>query len=392
MNPTLVRLAAHLAQRETKRPRRRRVGVLAVIAGAGALLAWIMLMGVAAVSARTPAAAGAEAAGIPPVVFAAYLAAVTNAHAIDGGCVVDWPVVAGIWKVESAHATYGGATITPGGDVTPPIYGPTLDGTTLGTQIISDTDRGVLDGDTHWDRAVGPAQLLPASWRSYGQDANGDTIADPHNVFDAALATVAYLCLRTPGDYHQPDDLARAIRGYNHSDEYVAAVVGGVAYYRAFAHTAGTITADGQYAFPLPTASVTLAQIRATHHDYPASDLAVPEGTPVYAAHPGTVTNLYTPCPDCTCGWGLTITGLDDHRYTYCHGQALAPHLETGATVAAGEIVMASGNTGNSTGPHLHLQIRNPQGDLICPQPLLEAWSTGLALTPNTAPTAGCTH
>jgi hypothetical protein len=227
-NPTLLRVAAtYLAKRATRRtPRRRRVGLVA-------------------------AAAGSEAAGIPPVVFAAYLAAETNAPIVADACAVDWPVIAGIWKVESEHATYGGATISPDGDVTPPIYGPTLDGTTPGTEIISDTDAGVLDGDSRWDRAVGPAQFLPASWRSYGQDANSDGTADPHNVYDAALSTAAYLCLRTPGDYHQPDDLARAIRGYNASDEYVAAVVDWISYYRAFAHTAGTITADGQYAFPL---------------------------------------------------------------------------------------------------------------------------------------------
>lgn len=394
MNPTLLRVATHLAQRDRRRRPSRRVGVVAAVAaaGAGATLVGIMLLGMTAVGARAPAVAGSEAAGIPPVVFAAYLAAETNANMISGGCVVDWPVIAGIWKVESGHATYGGATIDPTGRRTPPIYGPTLDGTTPGTQIIADTDGGALDQDPTWDRAVGPAQFLPSSWRAYGQDGNGDGTANPHNVYDAALATAAYLCGRTPGDYHDPGDLARAIRGYNRSDEYVAAVVDWVAYYRAFAHTAGQITADGQYAFPLPPASVTLTQIRATHHDYPASDLAIPEGTPVFAAHPGTVTNLYSPCPGCTCGWGLTVTGLDSHRYTYCHGQALAAHLETGSTVAAGETVMASGNTGNSTGPHLHLQIRNPAGDLICPQPLLEAWWTGVALTPGGAPTGGCTH
>lgn len=397
MNPTLGRLAAaQLAKHASRKPPRKRKGkaglVAAAITGTGTVLAGITILGVAAVSARAPAAAGSAAAGIPPVVFAAYLAAETNASMVADGCAVDWPVIAGIWKVESGHATYGDATITPAGDVTPPIYGPTLDGSVPGIQIIPDTDAGVLDGDPMWDRAVGPAQFLPASWRAYGQDGNGDGSVDPHNVYDATLATVAYLCLRTPGDYHDPGDLARAIRGYNHSDTYVAAVVDWVGYYRAFAYTAGAITADGQYAFPLPTGSVTLSQIRATHHDYPATDLAIPEGTPVYAAHTGTVTNLYSPCPNCTCGWGVTITGLDDHRYTYCHGQNLAPALEIGSTVAAGETVMASGNTGNSTGPHLHLQIRNPGGDLICPQPLLEAWSTGVALTPAAAPTTGCTH
>ena len=75
-------------------------------------------------------------------------------------------------------------------------------------------------------------------------------------------------------------------------------------------------------------------------------------------AHPGTVTGIQTPCPDCRCGYGVTITGHDGHRYTYCHGQSLADHLQPGIQVGAGELIMASGNTGNSTTPHLHFQIQ----------------------------------
>lgn len=387
----LLRVAASRATRP--RLRRRAWIPLAIgVAGGGALLGFLLLAGLAAAGMRTPATSGASAAGIPPVVFAAYLAAQTGAHTINPDCAVDWPVVAGIWKVESGHATYRGATVDPDGQVTPPIYGVVLDGTTPRTQTIPDTDNGVLDGNPVWDRAVGPAQFLPASWRSYGRDGNGDGIGDPQNVYDAALSTVAYLCLRTPGDYTNPAHLARAVRGYNNSTDYVDKVTGWVVYYRTFTITAGHVTADGIYAFPLPPESVTVEELRGTHHDYPASDLMVPEGTPVYAAHPGTVSKLQEPCPGCRCGYGVTIAGLDDHSYTYCHGQTLAPHLSIGVEVSAGEVVMASGNTGNSTAPHLHFQIRTPTGELLCPQQLLEAWWNGIGLTPTAAPTSGCTH
>ena len=67
------------------------------------------------------------------------------------------------------------------------------------------------------DGAVGPAQFLPGSWANSGQDANHDGTDDPQNVFDAALATVAHLCLPSPGDYANLADLARSLRRYNNS-------------------------------------------------------------------------------------------------------------------------------------------------------------------------------
>lgn len=387
----LLRVAAtHTARRHGKK--RGWIPLAVAVVGFGGLVGFVLLAGLAAAGTRTPAASGAVAAGIPPVVFAAYIAAETNAPVIVDECSVDWPVVAGIWKVESGHATYGSATIDANGNVTPPIYGTVLNGTTPGTQTIPDTDNGTLDGNVVWDRAVGPAQFLPTSWRSYGRDGNDDGIADAQNVYDAALATAAYLCLRTPGDYTNPADLARAVRGYNRSAEYVEKVTGWITYYRTFTISAGQVTADGLYTLPVQHGTVTVEDLRRTHHDYPASDLLIPEGTPVYAAHPGTITHLHQACTDCRCGYGVTISGLDDHTYTYCHGQTLTPRLEPGAEVAVGEVVMLSGDTGNSTAPHLHLQIRRPSGELICPQPLLEAWWSGIGLTPTAAPTSGCTH
>ena len=394
----LAKAATHLAKKKLAdklgQPSSARwcrlVLIIAVATSPLTLVLLIVLLGAVALGAGAPAAAASGAVGMAPIVFSAYLSAETNAATIAADCVVDWPIIAGIWKVESNHATTGGRTITTDGNVTPPLYGPTLDGSVPGTAVIPDTDGGLLDADPTWDRAVGPAQFLPGSWRAYGQDANRDGTADPHNVYDAALATVAHLCLTAPGDYTNPTDLARALRRYNNSEVYVTTVAGWIDYYRAFTLTGGTVTADGLYAFPLPHDTVTVDQIRASHHDYPASDLAVPEGTPVYSVHPGTVTNVYEPCPSCKCGWGVAITGADNHRYSYCHGIGVT--VETGAEVAAGQLIMTSGSTGNAEGPHLHFQIRNPAGTLVCPQTLLEAWWNGTGLSPVAAPTEGCTH
>lgn len=389
-------LVKKAAKKATDRRGRRQLRY--VVVAVGILLAPIVLVllvlpfGVVAVVVGTPVAISGVL-GINPIVFAAYVAAEANAPEVAQGCEVDWPIIAGIWKVESHHATFRGRSITSEGLVTPPLFGVTLDGSIPGTATIHDSDDGRIDGIVDWDRAVGPAQFLPGSWRAFGQDGNKDGIKDPHNVFDAALSTVGHLCIASPGDFTNSDDLGRALLRYNNSRAYVERVKGWINFYRAFAFTQGAITADGLYAFPLPHDSVTLTGIRRTHHTAPASDLFIPEGTPIFAAHPGTVTRIQTACPDpmqCRCGHGVTIVGPDMHAYTYCHGSGV--FVEVGDVVMVGQMIMASGNTGNSEAPHLHLQIRRPDGRLVCPQILLEAWWNGIGLSPIVAPTSGCVH
>lgn len=144
------------------------------------------------------------------------------------------------------------------------------------------------------------------------------------------------------------------------------------------------------------------AQINAPHHTYPAWDLIIPEGIPIYAITSGTVTSTRTwphnwwhvGCgtsgtgrPDCdTCGIGVTIT-TDDLRHTYCHASAL--HVGLGDTIAAGQQIALSGNTGRSGTPHLHLELRR-NGIRYCPQPTLQALYTGNP-GPFTWTTTGCT-
>ena len=69
-----------------------------------------------------------------------------------------------------------------------PILGPVLDGAG-DFAAITDTDGGGWDGDTTWDRAVGPMQFIPSSWAVWGRDGDGDGRSDPSDIDDAALAT-----------------------------------------------------------------------------------------------------------------------------------------------------------------------------------------------------------
>lgn len=167
--------------------------------------------------------------GIPQIVLDAYRAAATSAAASDASCHLRWEVLAGIGKVESQHAA--GGLVYADGTTFEPILGPVLDGTG-GVGSVRDTDDGVYDGDVVWDRAVGPMQFIPGTWRWVGADGNGDGRADPHNVVDAALTAGRYLCAGTL-DLADRDDLGLALLRYNHSAEYVALVLSWIDGYSA---------------------------------------------------------------------------------------------------------------------------------------------------------------
>lgn len=82
-------------------------------------------------------------------------------------------------------------------------------------------------------------------------------------------------------------------------------------------------------------------------------DIAVPSGTPVGAAGSGTV--IYT-------GWlgGYGNLVVVDHgggvATAYAHNSSLVASV--GQTVGAGQVLAYSGNTGNSSGPHVHFEVR----------------------------------
>jgi murein DD-endopeptidase MepM/ murein hydrolase activator NlpD len=126
------------------------------------------------------------------------------------------------------------------------------------------------------------------------------------------------------------------------------------------------------------------------HHDYPAADIPVPLGTPVYSMTAGRVTaapNEYG------YGEGVTILGDDGVQYDYGHGSDGGLIVKAGDIVKAGQLIMHSASTGNSTGPHLHVDMKIG-GVKHCPQSLLVALGKGLTTlpTPQSLPTSGCSN
>ncbi|MER5969845.1 lytic transglycosylase [Streptomyces sp. NPDC002055] len=170
-------------------------------------------------------------AGLPASVLAAYKKAEKTLADRNPGCNLPWELLAAIGKVESGQAR--GGSVDAEGTTLRPILGPKLDGN--GFARITDTDGGKFDGDTTHDRAVGPMQFIPSTWKNWGADGNGDGAKNPNNIYDAALAAGRYLCA-AGRDLSVPEDRDHAILGYNHSEEYLRTVLSWFEYYRKGTH------------------------------------------------------------------------------------------------------------------------------------------------------------
>ncbi|OHV40486.1 murein transglycosylase [Parafrankia soli] len=191
----------------------------------------------------TPPGSSKEASTIPARALAAYTNAADRAATEHPGCYLHWSVLAGIGAIESGHGQ--GARTDSNGRVAPTVVGPRLDGSP-GMFRIRDTDDGWLDGDTVWDRAVGPMQFTPSMWRWIGRDADGDGRADPNDFDDATLTAADRLC-QAGGDLRVPDNVLSAVRSYNPSDGYIRSVLGWAAWYAVgptVVGNLGTGTAD----------------------------------------------------------------------------------------------------------------------------------------------------
>lgn len=146
----------------------------------------------------------------------------------------------------------------------------------------------------------------------------------------------------------------------------------------------GTSGGGGAYALPIPKSTLPRSEYDDPHHDYAAIDLPTPSGTSAYAIKGGTVSYVGGGC-----GYGILISASDGASYKFCHLSSRS--VAAGATVSTGQRIGYTGNTGNSTGPHLHIEVN--YGGLRCPQRMLLAIYDGVSVPhPSTLPTSGCSY
>lgn len=135
----------------------------------------------------------------------------------------------------------------------------------------------------------------------------------------------------------------------------------------------GEVFDKGSFLFPVK-GTVTVS---ALYPLYPSGtphsglDLACPINTPIVAANSGTVVKIDNACKT-TYGKFIKIQSDTPSGTVYC----IYAHLnqicvKEGDTVSAGSVIALSGNTGNTTGPHLHFGVKNSAGINVNPVPYL---------------------
>lgn len=193
--------------------------------------------------------------------------------------------------------------------------------------------------------AIGYGQFLPQEWQRYG--AGGD----PYDYHHALLAMARYL--RVAG---APDDIAGAVYAYNHSWEYVEAVL-------SYAATLGLSSATNGANFIWPVLGPISSYFGPSHPLGIDIDQAASPNAPVWAAHDGVVVFAGgDPC--CSYGKYVIVEGASGITTLYAHLDFIA--VSQGQVVQQRQVLGRVGCTGHCTGPHLHFEVidngvrRNP--------------------------------
>jgi peptidoglycan glycosyltransferase len=114
---------------------------------------------------------------------------------------------------------------------------------------------------------------------------------------------------------------------------------------------------DGKFIWPTVYQAVSGEKFSESH---PGVDFSTPAGVPVYAVDDGLV--IFAGWSELGYGNVIVIDHGDGYKTLYAHLSQISQYC--GAKVKSGQLIGLSGSTGNSSGPHLHFEVRVPGGYL----------------------------
>ncbi|SOC21532.1 transglycosylase protein with SLT domain [Ureibacillus xyleni] len=227
------------------------------------------------------------------------------------------------------------------------------------------TCSGLGNGEIPKNILKSPSEIM--KYGGYGVDANSDGVADPWNDEDAIHSAANYLSANYKGTT-EVDKIQAALFAYNHSDIYVTEV-----YERFLTYTDGWSSVDGNVAttvlngkaWPVPfTKNITSSYGQRWGRLHAGIDIAAANisGQPIVALADGVVTrseyNLILNKDGSEGGWGWYVRINHGNGLETIYAHMNKQGIKVGTQVKLGQVIGYVGNTGGSTGPHLHLETR----------------------------------
>lgn len=231
------------------------------------------------------------------------------------------------------------------------------------------SSKGAIRGDISFIK-------IPANISKYGGkgiDANGDGVADPWNIEDSMYAAALYI--KSYG-YVKGDEasIKTALAKYNggptyftvpEAQKYAASVYAtGMKFESGIQGSQGDITmlpgditypTVGRYTSTYGPRYLSMYGERRMHYGI---DIANSIGTPIVSVADGVVYSAGTHAT-----WGNVVKirhNINGQQFQTLYAHMSRLDVRTGATVSKGTQIGLMGNTGNSTGPHLHLEVYLP--------------------------------
>ena len=119
---------------------------------------------------------------------------------------------------------------------------------------------------------------------------------------------------------------------------------------------------SGNWCWPLPGRYYLSSlfggrSLYGVYDNHTGTDIPAPSGTPIYAANDGVVTKVNRNKDSSSYGYYCTINHGNGYVTLYAH-QCQVPIINEGDTVSKGQVIGYVGTTGNSSGNHLHFELR----------------------------------
>lgn len=208
---------------------------------------------------------------------------------------------------------------------------------------------GVGNGDIPDSDLKNPSIIV--QYNGLGVDANGDGLADPFDLEDAAFTAANYL--NRSGFESNPKG---AIKNYNHSDKYVADVLH---YAELFNSSQGAIPPVSAGSFTRPASGPITSDFgpRSGGMHY-GVDIGKRENVvPIVAAANGTVSKSYVSSSYGECIFIKHNIDGQEWETVYAHMVSGSRRVKVGDQVQKGQIIGLMGETGQADGAHLHFEI-----------------------------------